>query len=432
MVCRFSGKKIKGEKMKIRFLGSAKEVGRSCIQISSKDQTMLLDCGVKLGLSTEYPIEPNLEKIDAVFISHAHLDHTGALPLFNKKGLNAKIFATEATKNITELLLKDAYKIALHENTAMYREENIKNIMNLFETKNLNAEYSSGKMKFKFFDAGHIPGSTSILFEIEGKKILYTGDINTKETRLLNAADTNYGRVDVMICEGTYGDKNHENRFETEKKFIAEIKKTVERGFCLIPCFAVGRAQEIALVLSNEDFSVPIHIDGMADKATSVFFRVPWSLKNSKELSEAAKKIEIVGSFEERKEAEHQCGIVIATSGMLNGGPVMDYLKHFLPEKNNSVLLTGYQADNTNGKMLLEKRQVEIDGNIMRAKCHVEKFDFSAHAGMNELHELIKKINPKKLILNHGESLSLKSLSLFAQENGIETIIPENGSEIEL
>lgn len=419
--------------MKLKFYGSGKEVGRSCIQLSTEGKNFLLDAGIKMGHAIEHPLMPDLNLIDAVFISHAHLDHTGALPYFNFNGLTAPIFSTMATKDITQLLLQDSYKIALHSGTLDYDENNMHAVMSLFEHRNLRARYEyDHKIRYEFFDAGHIPGSSSILFEAEGKKLLYTGDINTQATRLLNAADTNYGHVDVMICESTYGDKNHEPRIITEKRFINKVNETTHFGSCLIPAFAVGRAQEIMLILSNNDIFVPAYLDGMADAATNTFLRDSQSLRNARELSLSKRKVETVHNFGERKEVEHNKSIIIATSGMLTGGPVIEYLKAMSDKKENSILLTGYQAEETNGRLLLEQHRLQLDNIMKNVKCYVEQFDFSAHAGMQELHEFIKKVNPKKLILNHGDPDAIKSLALFASEQGIEVIVPNNGDELEL
>ncbi len=395
--------------MKLKFFGSGKEVGRSCIQLSIDGKNFLLDAGIKLGKFVEYPLMPDLEKIDAVFISHAHLDHTGALPYFNFSGLSAPIFATSMTKEITKLLLADSYKIALHSGTLNYDESNVHNVLGMFEHRNLQAKYEfKEKIKYEFFDAGHIPGSSSIIFEGEKKRLLYTGDINTLATRLLNPANTDYGHVDVMICESTYGDRAHEGRNVTEKRFIDKVNETTHAGSCLIPAFAVGRAQEIMLLLSSADLLVPTFLDGMANTATDVFLHDSMFLKNARELSLAKRKVEVVDNMEERKYAQHNTSIIIATSGMLNGGPVMSYLKGIVHEKNAAILLTGYQGEETNGRLLLEQHNVEIDGWVTNAKCYVEQFDFSAHAGMAELHELIKKVRPKKLILNHGDPMAIK------------------------
>lgn len=421
--------------MKIKFFGSGNEVGRSCILLNLKNKTFLLDAGIKLGHGVEYPIGPDeklLKEIDSVFISHAHLDHTGALPHFNMQGLNCPILGTFGTRDLTLLLLKDAYKISLHDKKETYTEDNVRNVMNLFQIKNLKTKYEFEGISYEFFDAGHIPGSASIVFEADHKRILYTGDINTTETRLLNPANTNYGHIDVMICESTYGNKNHEDRVETEKEFISEIKQTTKHGSVLIPAFAVGRAQEIALILGDFEFDVPVFLDGMAHTATDFILKNPSTLKDAEALRRALRRVTPIDNFHDRKEAEKDQAIIITTSGMLNGGPVMEYLRNTLNKRENAILLTGYQAEETNGRLLMMQHKVDLDGLLREVKCKSNQFDFSAHSGMNELQDLIRKVHPKKLILNHGDDLPINALAEFARSIGIEVFTPKNGDEINI
>lgn len=420
--------------MKLTFHGAAKEVGRSCVEVNADRKKCFLDFGLKLTeQGTEYPVNlQNLSSTDAVFISHAHLDHTGALPLGDAQGLQCPIIATACTKEITKLLLKDAFKIGkiTHQHLG-YREEDIYKALSFMKRVQLKEEGTINGIEYEYFDAGHIPGSATIKLNIGGKKILYTGDINSQETRLLRPAQTDYGEVDTMIIESTYGDRPHPPRDKEEINFIKGIKQTLDNnGSALVPVFAVGRAQEILLILAKEKFGVPLYIDGMSVTATNIALNYPDALKTPDKLKSAFNKAKIVHGFKERKNLTDEQGIFLTTSGMLTGGPVISYLKKMYSNPDNSILLTGYQGEHTNGRLLLEKKQVFLDGWKTAVKCNVQKFDFSAHAGQEELKQLIRKTNPQKVIFNHGETESENTMSEWANAKGFDAYTPDLGDTI--
>ena len=195
--------------MKIILHGAAKEVGRSCVEIQTKNNKVLFDAGIKIGLEgeglegagSEYPKISKVSDVNLVLLSHAHLDHSGALPLFNYQGLKADIYCTSITKFLCKLLLKDSLKIEiLNDRHPAYSKENVTNVLFQMINVKYNKEYIHNDCEFKYFDAGHIPGSASILLRVEGKTILYTGDYNTEESMLMPKADINYGeKIDIMI-----------------------------------------------------------------------------------------------------------------------------------------------------------------------------------------------------------------------------------------
>jgi putative mRNA 3-end processing factor len=224
--------------MEIKLRGAAQEVGRSCIEIDAGKTRILLDCGLKLveKEEPEYPLEVNdIEGIDSVFVSHAHLDHTGALPMFVHHGLKCGIVCTKVTKLLTKILLKDAHKVEMAEfGHPGYSKDDIQLVMARTE----NVEYRKKRylkkdVSYEFFNAGHIPGSASILFNIDGKKVLYTGDFKTVDTQLINKADTSYGKVDVLIIESTYGASDHPDRAKEEQKLI---KRSGMYPYILMAC----------------------------------------------------------------------------------------------------------------------------------------------------------------------------------------------------
>ena len=309
--------------------------------------------------------------------------------------------------------MRDSLHIELlSKQIAEYSKANIKNVISLMQNMKSGRKVNQHNMVFQFLYAGHIPGSASILLDYHGYRILYTGDVNNCETRLLAGSSYNVKDVDVMLCESTYGNREHQSRTQEENNFLDEVKNTLKRGgSVLIPAFAVGRAQAIAILLSKRKWNVPIYMDGMAKKITRIIQRYPESIKNSYELEQALERITIIQNPRHRMQALESQGIFLTTSGMLDGGPVLEYLKHFYFNEKNSLLMTGYQVEGSGGRHLLDTGKIFIDGNMLKVKCLVKKFDFSAHSGKKELVSLINRIKPRNLILEHGDPDSIEIMS---------------------
>lgn len=422
--------------MRLVFHGGAGEVGRSCVEIDTGSKRLLLDCGLKLSPEgTEYPIGLDRpEDIDAVFISHAHLDHTGALPLFDHRGMDCPIFATKTTKDLTRLLLKDTLKIGkINHQHLEYDALDIKKVMNCMRRVVIDQKGNYDGIGYEFFDAGHIPGAASVFLDIEGTKILYTGDINTTDTQLHQAAETDLPEIDIMISESTYGDREHPDRQKTEQAFLDKVQETVDNnGFVIIPVFAIGRAQEILLLLAQRKWRVPVFFDGMGVTASDIALTNPNSIRSAGALKQALKKTRIIRRANDRKDAIRKQSIIVTTSGMMTGGPVLHYLKFFHNDPSSAVILTGYQAEDTNGRLLLETGSLFIDGNRKRIKCDVSQFDFSAHSGLSQLKALVRKLAPKKVIWMHGETQSIKNLDEWARALDMESYAPKLGDVIEV
>lgn len=423
--------------MKLVFHGGAAEVGRSCIEIDTGTRRLLLDCGLKLTPEgTEYPIGFDYVKnINAVFISHAHLDHTGALPLLDHKGMNCPIFATKATKALTKILLKDAFKIGrINHQHLEYDEIDIRKVLDWMQRVRIDEKGTFDKVDYEFFDAGHIPGAASVFLDVEGTTFLYTGDINTSETRLHKAAETDFQKdIDVMICETTYGDREHPSRLKTEDEFLSSVGAVLKRGgSVIVPVFAVGRSQEILMVLKRGKFDVPVFFDGMGVAVTAVALDNPNSIKDAAALKSALKGVRQLRKDRERMDAIKTQSIIVTTSGMLTGGPVLHYMKYLGGEPKHAIFLTGYQGDDTNGRLLLDDGYVFIDGNRKIIKAEVKQFDFSAHAGEKQLKELVRKVRPKKVFFVHGDAPALQTMVEWAQALGMEAFAPNLGDVIEL
>lgn len=412
------------ELMKFIFHGGAQQVGRSCIELETQGDRYLLDCGVRfLDDGFEYPQKVfEVKEIDGVLISHAHLDHTGALPFFEHHNMLCPIFMTSQTKALTKILLKDSFEISrIKEMHPAYTKVDLKKVQKAIRTVRMDKRYHFRKLYFTYYNAGHIPGSASILIEAEDKRVLYTGDYNVRSSNLMQGADANaYGPVDVLITEATYGARELPQRDTLGEEFLDRIEATIKQGGrVLIPVFAVGRAQDVLIALAKRKWPVPIYFDGMAKQVTRKVLTNPSTYIRNKDILQRMyfEVVQYVSSQNMRNEVATKPGIFVTTSGMVQGGPAIHYLKHMWHDEKSAVLLTGYQVKNTNGWLLQEKGEVYIKGWRTKVKCFVKRFDFSGHLDKHNLHEYIKTVNPTFIIIQHGNEESIAELALWAKKN---------------
>ncbi|MFT4261657.1 MAG: MBL fold metallo-hydrolase [Candidatus Woesearchaeota archaeon] len=413
--------------MELIFHGAAQEVGRSCIELKlSNDDRYLFDVGIKFkenGLQLPENVE-KIHEVAGVFLSHAHLDHSGGLPLFEHKDLQGPIFCTRQTIAISRLMLNDSFKVArIRHVHAAYNKTDLENVMKDVRKVSFDRWYKHKDIKFKFYNAGHIPGSAMILVEAEGKKILYTGDINTQKTQLMFKAQPHpelKGKIDVLISESTNGHRIIPNREELNKKFLESVQETLDKkGKVIIPVFSVGRAQEILILLGQKEWDVPIYSDGLANKVTRQILANKSKYIDNKETLRKMfyETIHWIGSEKKRKDAMKKQGIFITTSGMLQGGPILSYIKEMWHDENSKIMLVGFQCKNTNGRHLIDEGYLYLDGWKTYVKCEVEKYDFSGHADAEGLKEIITSIQPKKLVFQHGDPESVGAMYSWAIKN---------------
>jgi len=411
--------------IKFQFLGGVEEVGRLAMVLETSDIKLLFEYGMSPGKPPSYPLQS--PPVDMVLLTHAHLDHSGSIPrLFST--MDQQIITTQITAEIAEILHKDSINIAKSEGYAVpYSRADIKDAKHSVEPIAPSQKKVIGNNhELVCHDAGHIPGS--LMYELVGdKKILFTGDFNVIDTHIVKK--TNPVNCDILFLEGTYAGRDHpKKREEIEHDLIDKIEEVVRRGgIAVLPAFAVSRSQELAMVLANSGFN--IWFDGMGKKISKIFLKYPRYLRDHKELKKAINKINPVHSDHGRKIALNKADVILTSSGMMDGGPVLSYMNKLKDDKKSAVLLTGYQVPDSNARLLVDKRKLNFYGVHEKVECEVEYFDFSAHAGHSELIEFAKKCGPEKIILMHSDNREAlaEPLSEFA-----DVILPKTEELIEL
>ncbi len=412
--------------VKINFLGACKQVGRSQFEINTGELDLLLDAGSTTFEGKRFPLPPEKQP-DAVILSHAHLDHSGSLPMLYKSK-SIPFYCTFPTLPLVNLLWNDILKLTDIKNDVPYISE--KEIASANQhciclPYDKQFDFYDGT-SFQFLNAGHIPGSAQILVEKDNKRILYTADFNTERTELQESAKPTELPVDSLIIESTYANRDHPPREEVESDFINSIKSVLDDGNALVPCFAIGRTQEILLILEKSGIDAQIYVDGMGTSASNIISEYPSYLKDPKGLQSAISNAVFISDHSERKKISSTKGkIIIATAGMLEGGPSMHYIQKMSQNQKGGIFLTGYQVDGTNGRLLMEKNQIRDHGKVIDVKIPAKSFDFSAHSGKQSLINYISRINPSKVYCVHGDEPSCIGLANEVNESlGISAFAP--------
>lgn len=416
-------------------LGACQEVGRSAF-ILDFGEKFLLDYGVKLTpTGVAYPLDVK-ENVKAVILSHAHLDHSGFLPYFYKNS-ECLSFMTQPTLEISDVLWRDSIKIAEFEGQApKYTKEEIERT----HRYNFIAPYKkqlhlTKDVSLEFFDAGHMLGSALSKVTYADDAFLYTGDFKVEETRLHNGCDLNVGKVDYVMLESTYGDREHPDRRAVEKAFCDSVQDTINKGgFAIVPVLAVGRSQEILDVLSNYHVNADIYLDGMGKAISEIYLKHADLIKEPKQLKKGLSEAIWVKGQQGRKKVMKKPCVIVTTSGMLKGGPVIGYLETLINDPKNKIHLTSYQAEGTPGRQLMDEGKLPFgkNGAVIKPGCKWEKFNFSAHPSQSEMISALKKWSPKKAFLAHGDAKVMDIFKIAIEEaTGIDVVIPKVGKKIE-
>ena len=401
--------------MDVKVLGAANEVGRSGFLVNCNGTNLLLDYGVmfgRRGTPPRYPLHVKPKDVDAIIITHAHLDHSGNVPSLFVSG-NTDVYATPPTFDLSELLIEDMLKI--EKNSHPFDLPELNNMMKNAKEIGFKQKVTKGNATFELRESGHVIGGSTVLVESEKKRLFYTGDIKTNGSRMLREMDLDIGEIDLLITESTYAKTEQKPRRESEKELIDFANEIMDRkGILFIPSFSVERSQEIACVLRSANFKHKIIMDGMALKVNEIMFRHPEYLRDPKVFSEAIKSATAIREHSERKRAMGEPCVVISPAGMLVGGNAVYYLQQLSFDAKNGIALVSYQGEGTPGRKLLETGKVSTRGKDLNVTAEVKQFQFSGHADKKELFEMMKKIkgNPKVLTV-HGDS---ESCDLFAQE----------------
>lgn len=430
--------------MKLEFLGGVGEVGRSALLVND---SLLLDFGLLADSPLRQPIRTPVP--DAVVVSHGHLDHVGALPALLSGTARPSIHWTPPTREFATTLARDTLK--LHGNTPQcpFTAEDVRRLAEVSVTHGYRDPFEAAGHRIEFFDAGHIPGSAHVLVQElssnaenngvgcgrDGTRLLYTGDFYaleqwrgdkevrstdqrtedaTGDRRRDSAGNPIYGQrlvpestarpeADVVICESTYSNVEHEPRSRVESRFVERVRSTLwEGGTAIVPAFAIGRTQELLLVCDAYD--IPCYVDGMGTAVTEMLTRYPEFVRDPEALRRAKSHARFVnGRNGQRRRIVDQPVAIVTTSGMLTGGPAMTYVPEIRGNPTNTIALTGYQVEGTPGRDLLETGRAEIDGRVMPVAARVERFDFSAHADQNGLRSFLDAYRDARILVTHGD-----------------------------
>ncbi len=422
--------------LKLSFLGACRQVGRSMFQADAGKVKVLLDSGTTTFKGERFPLPP-VGKIDAAIITHAHLDHSGYVPVHYSKH-SIPWYCTYPSVPLINLLWHDAIKVMQQRGEAPYLSEKLIRQANKHSVPmpyGEEYEFFEGTT-FSFHDAGHIPGSAQVVLQegtAGGKTLLYTGDFNATDTRVLSGAKPPVKSPDGLILESTYALRDHPPRKQIEGEFMDFVHEATEEGNALVPCFAIGRTLELLAVLRANNFSSRVYVDGMGVGASQLAMEFPSYLRDSSGLSSALQAMKTVeGNSHRKKIAASKGNVIISTAGMLDGGPALTYLRVMNEEGRGAVLMTGFQVVGTNGRKLVETGRIKDNGREVKINLPVRTFDFSAHAGRTELFDFVKAVSPEKVFCVHGDEEACTGFAAELNEKGFDAVAPKAGEAFQI
>jgi metallo-beta-lactamase family protein len=448
----------------LQFLGGAGTVTGSKYLLTYKDQKVLIDCGLFQGLKSlrlknwePFPIDPS--EIDAVILTHAHIDHSGYIPRLINEGFKGKIYTTPATRDLCRILLADCGYLQEEEAEYLNRSKHTKHepalplftihdaerAMQYFEIVPFGTHKRlHDHLGFQFQYVGHILGAASVIINIGDRKIAFTGDVGRMQDDIFYEPKS-LPEIDYLVTESTYG-----NRLHSKINILDEIEKIIheaysEKGAILVPAFAIGRAMSIMHYLSilkkqNRIPAFPMYLNSpMATDFSDIFFRYKDLHKLSKEeCRDITSSFKYVRSSEESIGLNHRKGpmLIISASGMMAGGRILHHLKAFASDPTTTIIITGFQAAGTRGEALDNgASEIKIHGQYVPIKARVRKLDMSAHADYAELIQWFtqSKIKPKKVFITHGEPSAADELRRRLEETfDWKCIVPTDSLKVSL
>ena len=456
---------MENQSVYLQSLGAAETVTGSKHLLIAPGFKLMVDCGLFQGIKSLRErnwVKPPVDvtTFDAIVLTHAHLDHCGYLPLLIKNGYRGKVYMSEPTRDLTELILRDSAKLQEEDADkanrhgyskhnpalALYTTKDVEAALLKFVTIDVLKEYRlTPNIWFKCYPAGHILGACSVEVNCYDKTILFSGDIGRYQSEMLPAPQ-HPKAADYIVMESTYGDRLHKTgQLTDELAFV--IKDTLfHGGNLLIPCFAVGRAQDVIHLLyklkqeKEMPGSIPIFLDSpMAASASRTLLQhTDWVMISAKECSQMFSGVTISQDYRHTKKIIRQKNskIILAASGMMTGGRVLEYLKQYLPDAKNTILLIGFQAEGTRGRALLNQSpEIKIHGQYYPVRAQVKEIGgLSAHADQGELLRWLGEFNskPSKVYLVHGEPSAQEALRVKIKDEYkvITIIVKENQPEL--
>ncbi|WP_049894262.1 MBL fold metallo-hydrolase [Halogranum rubrum] len=410
--------------MKLQFLGGAREVGRSAILV---DDSLLLDYGMLTGNPPQYPVDS--PDPDAVVVSHGHLDHVGAVPTLLSGDRRPPIHWTPPTQELALTLSRDTLKLHGGTYDCPFTETHVQRMTQVSNPHEYGETFEAAGYEVTLFNAGHIPGSAHVLVDDGDTRLLYTADFHTDDQRLVSGT-TDRPDADVVVCESTYADVDHEPREVVENRFVESLQTTMwEGGTVVVPAFAIGRTQEMLLVCDAHDLEC--YVDGMGKGVTTMLRNYPAFVRDADALRQAKSHARFVtGRNGQRRRIAEQNTVIVTTSGMLSGGPAMTYIPEIRGDPTNKITMTGYQVEGTPGRELLERGRADIDGRIMPIAAQAESYDFSAHADHDGLREFLTAYEGSEILVNHGDNCEHFAAEL--RDDDYDASAPEVGDVVEV
>jgi len=414
--------------IRFHFLGGGNEVGNvGCIIEDNTGTRVLIDYGLAPTRPPKYPDQS--PPITDAIITHSHIDHIGMVPWLTQFN-NVRFHGTSLTADVSEIMWRDTYKVSKIEGYPLsWDKRDLEYALESWITHEYEEWFEIGAWKCRLHRAGHMPGAAMIEIETPTHRILWSGDIDTRDSP--NTYGAQPIECDILCLEATYGGKEHPNRIEEESRFVSAVKEIVQRGgVALVPAFASGRGQDILRILHREAPHLNVHYDGMGTRLTRKWFDNPQHIRDPETLAKVWKWTRKVSSKSDRKKALH-ADVIVTTSGMLDGGPALWYLNRLRHDSANGILLTGYQAENSGGRKLLEEGRISIFGNLTQIDLEIKQFQLSNHAGHSELCNFAKKCKPKDMLLFHAPE---ESRGVIFSEMGdeIKVHLPINGTPIRI